>query len=186
MFVQLGQRFAIDTNLIDNTSDAVTRLWEYHNGGWIELVKTDVLDTELGDHRNPSKRDRLLDKSSGLVEQWGPAVWGHSRWGHSVLGSDADVADLDLVIAVLFPGADPRDEGAPRSTQRLRDAMHVRTAKRYGLDGFITLDRKDLLSRADAVSAELNGFQILDPERALRFIDRLHARYEFRQRGSSS
>ena len=180
----LGRRFAIDTNIVGNRTPAVSSLWRYHDTGWIQLVKTDTLDTELAGTSDPAKRDRLLREVAPLVEQLGPLVLDHSRLNFSVTGSDADQASLNEVIQVLYGEDDPRRPGAARSRQRIRDAMHVNTAKRYGLDGLVTLDKKDLLDREPAIREAFGGgFQIYDPERALAFVERLRARYEVRQAG---
>jgi hypothetical protein len=177
----LGRRYAIDTNLVGRTSPAMDCLWEYHRGSWIQLLKTDTLDTELSGARDPERRRTLLDETALLIEQLGPLVLDHSRPSHAVLGSPADQANIDKVIRTLFPNEDPRAPGASHGKQRVRDAMHVNTAKRYGLDGLITNDEADLLRRAAAVKAAFDGFLIVTPEQALASVERLHARYLHRQ-----
>jgi hypothetical protein len=64
--------------------------------------------------------------------------------------------------------------------------MQVAWAKRYALDGLITLDRQDLLGRAPDVQHDLGGFRIFSPDEALAFVDRLHARYQIRNGGTST
>ena|SRR5438477_5480917 len=56
-----------------------------HADGKIEIVRTDVMDTELGDR---NKQLRL--KSEKYPEDLGVMVWGHSRWGHAVWAGARD------------------------------------------------------------------------------------------------
>ncbi len=113
----LGRRYPIDTNLVGRKLPATERLWEYHRGGRIELVKTDTLDTELSGTSDPEQRGRLLDETASLIEQLGPVVLDNSRPGHALFGSLADKANLDKVIQVLFPNRDPRVLGAAHGKQ---------------------------------------------------------------------
>lgn len=46
---RLGHRFLIDTHILDSTDEASVRLWQDHREGWIQLCRSDVVDTELGD-----------------------------------------------------------------------------------------------------------------------------------------
>jgi len=171
----LGFRFALDTNIFGRSSSGATfYLIEAARYRWIDLAKGDAADTELEATPNSDDRERLLLESAPFIELLGPIVLNHSRRNHAVLGSDSDTVSLDKVIRVLFGDDDPRLPGARRATQRLRDAMHVETAKRYGCSGLITRDRKDLLRRAVEVNEELDGFLVLSPEDALRLVHRFY------------
>lgn len=171
----LGFRFALDTNIFGRSSDGSEfRLIEAARYGWIDLAKGDAADTELEGTPNLDDRERLLLESAPFIELLGPFVLNHSRLDYAVLGSDSDKKRLDEVISVLFGDDDPRLPGAKRGTQRLRDAMHVETAKRYGCTGLITRDRKDLLRRAAEVKEAFNGFLIVSPDEALRIVYRFY------------
>lgn len=174
---RLGVRFYFDNNFVTDDSLAAAALRRYHDEGWIDLWRTDTLDTELADAKDS---ERLMNESSRYVESLGPAVWGHSRWGHSVFASEEDAKRIDHVFAILFPGSDRHDLSTGRARRKLRDAMHVATAIRYGANGFITRDKRDLVRKSDAIAGAFNGFRIMTPERALAFVERMKARYEAR------
>jgi hypothetical protein len=156
------------------------RLRELHEGGWISLARTDTVDTELGGKADDEERAELLRQSSGYIESLGPMVLGSSRWGHGVFSNKEDSNRIDAVYAVLFPASDRGDVSTKRGQGRLRDAMHVATAMRYGANVLVTRDARDLLRKADAIRDAFNGFAIMDPERAVAFTDRLFGRYEKR------
>ena len=175
----LGQRFVIDTHLIDDESKAMCDLWSLHERHMIELLRTDVMDTELLQIEDPEKRTRLMGLSAALVEQLGVLILDHSRLDHAVLGSDEDSAMWDAVWKVLSPGRDL----ATANRKHVRDAMHVWTAMRYGADAFVTLDGsgrgKGLLDRSDAMLGAFD-FQLMTPAKAHDFSTRLLRRYEAR------
>jgi hypothetical protein len=177
---RLGIRFYFDTNFVTDTSDAATRLRQLHEEGWINLWRTDTVDTEL-QNANDEKRRGLLDRSAPYVESMGVLVWDHSRWGHAIWGNDDDAERLDRVFRVLFPGSKRTDQSTGRSRRKLRDAMHVATAIRYGANGFITRDEADLLARKLAIADDFDGFQIMTPEEAFAFVERARARNEAQQ-----
>jgi len=118
-----GLTLYIDTHILDAEEDASVRLRRLRQEGWIELQRTDVMDTEIAaapDDKWPS----LTEASAEYPEALGPMVVGHSRVGFAVVGSEEDVDRLDGVFAVLFPNVN-------RATSRknhIRDAMHIATA----------------------------------------------------------
>ena len=124
-------------------------------------------------------RAALLERSAELVEVHGVLVLGHSRLDHAVLGSDEDAAEWDAIWQLLWPGHDLADTSRS-NRRRVRDAMHVRTAHRYGFDAFITLDgsgkRSGLLDRSALVKVRL-GLWIAHPAEINTLVDRLKARY---------
>ncbi|MGW5232078.1 hypothetical protein ACWEQU_07230 [Streptomyces nodosus] len=151
----------IDTHIIDATDYATVCLRRLRDEGWINLQRTDAMDTELAD-APAEKWARLTEASASYPEALGPIVWGQSRWDSSVFGSEEDHARLDNVFAILFPNAD-------RATARdnhIRDAMHVSTAIRYGGFGFITRERR-LLNKAVLIAERFHGFRMWSPEAAL-------------------
>jgi hypothetical protein len=174
----LGLRFYFDTNFVDDATPAAIELRALHSAGWIGLQRTDTVDTELAGDADGARRTNLLAKSTEFVESFGPLVWDHSRWDSAVWGSDDDSARLNAVYAILFPGSDRAASGTRRSQRKLRDAMHVATAIRYGADGFITRDHRDLLRKAKQIAAAFDHFQIMLPEDALAFVQRVKARWD--------
>ena len=158
--------FAIDTNTVDDVSPEMACLRKRNTEGWINLTRTDTLDTELA-RAQDDKRDMLLEQSRSYVEHFGPLVLDHSRLDSCVLGTDEDEARCERVFGILFPGAN-------RQTARrnhVRDAMHIATAIRYARSGFVTNDR-DLLKRDEAMRAAFDNFRILSPADALALTQR--------------
>ncbi|MFD5254714.1 hypothetical protein ACFWM5_17970 [Streptomyces bobili] len=154
--------FYIDTHILDAPDTETVLLRQLHEASWINLRRTDAMDTELGSAPE-EKWVTLTEASASYAESFGPMVLDHSRLDHCVLGSDEDIARNDLVFSTLFPGAD-------RATCRknhIRDAMHVATAIRYGGRAFITHERK-LLNKSDQIAALFQGFRIWSPTEALR------------------
>lgn len=156
-----GLNLYIDTHIIDAADEASACLRRLREEGWINLQRTDTMDTELADAPAEKWAD-LTEASAEYPEALGPMVWGHSRWGSAVWGSDEDRVRIDDVFAVLFPNAD-------RTTARrnhIRDAMHVSTAIRYGGLGFVTRERR-LLNKAQQMAERFGGFRMWSPEQAL-------------------
>jgi hypothetical protein len=151
----------IDTNCINVRSSlpAMTRLEHLHSDGRVEIVKTDVLDTEIPDWRGRRGR-KARTKSAPLKEDIGGLVLGHSRLGHARLGSDEDPALYDQIADALF---------GHRLTQlhrrQVRDVMMVATHMRHKRDILVTLD-KELLLRADCLGEEF-GVTVLTPDECL-------------------
>jgi hypothetical protein len=179
---RLGLRFYFDTNFVDDQTPAAMELRSLHDAGWIGLQRTDTVDTELAGDEDEERRTALLATSAEYVESFGPGIVGHSRTNHAVTASVDDRVRLNAVYAILFPGSDRRDSSTGRARGKLRDAMHVATAIRYGADGFITRDRRDLLRKADQIAAAFDSFRIVPPEVALAFVRRMKQRWDVRQR----
>ena len=159
----LGHDLYIDTHIVDATDDRAVALRRLSTEGWLRIMRSDVMDTELMGAQPDEKRRDLLEASSGFVEAHGPAVVGHSRLDASVLASQEDVERLNAVYAILFPGVD-------RATARrnhLRDAMHVATAIRYGGYAFVTRELK-LLNKDRLIAASFAGFRVWNVDDALR------------------
>lgn len=172
-----GLTLFIDTHIIDATDEAPVRLRRLHTEGWIELRRTDVMDTELA-NAPADKRSPLNEASAVYEEELGPGVWGNSRWGHAVWASDDDAARLDDAYTILFPKANR----ATATHNHLRDAMHVASAIRSGAFGFITRDRR-VLSKSERIAERFRGFRLWTPEQGLdevlariRSLRELHSR----------
>lgn len=173
----LGLRFVLDTNAVDDESAEMAELRQMWRDGLIEFTRTDTVDTELTQREDPEHRARLLNQSAEMIEQFGPLVLGHSRLGFCVVGSGQEAAEWDRLWEVMFPG---RDRSKAKKND-VRDAMHVATAIRYGINVLITSD-KGLLKKADVVKAALNGFSIMARAQALAFARRMLARHKHRMK----
>ena len=147
---------------------AMESLLGYRREARIEIVKTDTVDTERTQGvPDATAVDRILE-TAGIMELHGPAVFDHSRLDHSVFAGDEDGRRIDEVFAALFPGSDRH--GTDRTSKhKIRDAMHVATAIRYGSDAFVTTD-DDLLRKAAEVQALWN-IQILSPTDAVGWVE---------------
>jgi len=129
----------------DPEQPAIEELLRLRREGRVEIAKTDTVDTERTDGVPDAKAtDRLLE-TAGIIELHGPVVVGHSRWDHAVFASDEDSDRIDGVFAVLFPDSD-RNAMDRTSIHKLRDALHIATAIRYGYDVFVTAETR-LLKR---------------------------------------
>ncbi len=146
-----GIYWYIDVHVIDLPAAATLR--RMNDEGWIYLQVTDTLITEVTRSEDAAKRERLLDLAADYVIAMGPLVLGHSGVGRSVIGSPEDEARLKQVYALLWPDNDYAADGAMvtgTGRSRFRDAIHVATAIRYGVDGFVTND-PGILARADDI-----------------------------------
>lgn len=186
---ELGFTFALDTCVIDDTSDAMQALRQYYEDDFIRLVRSDVVDTELLKGDNPRQQE-LLSMSQPFPENLGPLVLGNSRIGHSVLGCSPDNEILEKVAHIR------KQKKFGELTQNdKRDVMQVAWARRYGCFALITRDglRADgsikpssLLGISDELSKEFDGFKTLTPDHALVIVDRFHRRYVFRTQSADS
>lgn len=87
-----GLLLFVDTNLIGSHDAEVRELVRLHEEGWIQLQRTDTVDTELGSKGDPDRRKELLAESAGFVESLGAFVLDHSRLDHAVLGGSTSRA----------------------------------------------------------------------------------------------
>ena len=75
----------------------MARLLGLHRQGWVNVTRSDVLDTELAS-ADEVKAAELMTMSSEYVEELGPLVLDHSRLDHAVLASDDDGERLHAVF----------------------------------------------------------------------------------------
>lgn len=159
----LGRDLYIDTHIVDAADERAVDLRRLNDEGWLRVIVTDVVDTELMSATPHQKRDQLLSASAEFIEAHGPAVPGVSRHGASVHQGEPDAERLDAVYTILFPGADRKTA----TSNHLRDAMHVSTAIRYGGYAFVTRERR-LLNKSEAITGRFLAFRIWSVDQALR------------------
>jgi len=111
--------------------------------GHIEIVRGDMVDTELTSQHNVPIGESY-EVTCRFIALHGICVTDDSRLGHNVLPTGEDRGLLDGVAAVLKPGST-----TPNQHDR-RDAHHVATAIRYCCDGFITYD-ENILRRGNEI-----------------------------------
>lgn len=151
----------IGTTIIGSDDQPVLALRRLQEEGWINLERTDTMDTEFL-NAPPEVQASLTEESSQYPKAFGQLILDHSRLDSSVLGDDDDEARLHRVFAILYPGV---TWGKARKNH-VRDAVHVATALRYGGHGFVTYDKR-MLNKHDQVAAQFGGFLILSPAQAV-------------------
>ena len=130
-----------------------------HADGKIEIVRTDVMDTELGDR---NKQLRL--KSEKYPEDLGVMVWGHSRWGHAVWAGPEIDYPFEEIRDTVFPDfSQMRKESQDRAT---RDAMHLATHRMYKRLFFVTRDDHHIIRMRKALQEKF-GIIALTPDECL-------------------
>lgn len=153
-------RWCLDSNVIDDESaDELLCLADL---GWVWLSVTDTAHFEAS--QNPAKHARLL----GLLERYdvvlGPFTIGHSSLHMSIIASDDDDERHRTVHRLLWPNADFAADGREDSRtgkNRFRDSMHVSTAIRYVLTGFVTQDTR-VLNGAALVAEHFDRFAVVN------------------------
>lgn len=149
----------IDTNCINTRQgmEAMNALERLHQEEVVELVKTDVLDTEIADWAG-ERGDRAREKSAALREDMGVLVLDHSRLGHARLAGDGDADLLDAIAELVF--------GAPlvelHRRQEVRDVIMLATHMKHARDILITTDGP--LQEKKASLRRRFGIVIMGPE----------------------
>jgi hypothetical protein len=162
----------IDTNIVDEQSAVADLLRSLYQYRWVQLQTTDALVADMRT-ASPGTYSRVMGSAVYPMSR-GPFVVGESLLGVGVIGSDEDAVRHDRLRAILT-SADVTS-GRRRSNDA-RDAMHLGTAIRYGANGFVTRD-KNMLRHRDEIAATFNSFDVMTPERAVAFVERLKARTE--------
>jgi hypothetical protein len=139
----------------------LNKLEEWHLKGLIEIVRTDVMDTEFL-KASPRRRESFMNKSSRYREDMGVGTYDHSRWDHAVFGGSYDRNyPRDEMLRILFPGFENISDEDEES-RAIRDAMHLATHHMHKRDFFVTNDKHFIAAR-DALR-ERFGLVILTPE----------------------
>ncbi len=142
------------------TPPEIIELENLHKQGVIQIVKTDVVDTELLE----TAKEGLRRKSAVYDEDMGTTVYGHSRYGHSLYADAESEGNLQAILNTVFPDYENFGEEAKRSA--IRDSMHLATHKKYERDIFVTKDDHHLMRKSTELQQEL-GIIVLTPEKCL-------------------
>ena len=158
-------RITIDTNCINARSSlpAMTRLEYLHSEGRVQIVKTDVLDTELSEWQG-HRGERARRKPAQLHEDIGVWVLGHSRLGHTRLAGDDDVLLYEELEQEIFELPQKK-----LSRRQVRDVMIIATHLKHGRDYLVTLDR-GLIDRASRLREKF-GITVLTPDECLSLVE---------------
>lgn len=142
--------------------------------GLIEIVKTDVVDTERMGRVKPSavKEDvgtgvyehsryehagydsglRYDENTTEIKEDIGTAVIDNSRVGHAKVGTGGERPRYEPLLLVLFPETKGYEKA---NKNQIRDAMALTTHMEYNRDYFVTTDR-DFLNKKEELKAKFN------------------------------
>ena len=165
--------FLID---LDECQSEAVELDRLDEAGWIDLVRMDVLDTELARNRDAARLAQRLVRSATFVEYYGPMVLDYSRLDHTVRASQEDVQLLEQVFRILWPKV--RMDTA--NHHQIGDAMHVAWSIRNRTNGFVTGDKRVLARRAAIEQLAHDGFRVYSPAEALDRAQREVRKYEQR------
>ncbi len=143
---------------------AIRELEKMHAEGLVEIVKTDVVDTELGEGN-----EQLKLKSQKYSEDQGVGVWDHSRWDHALWGGPEMDYPFEEIRDTLFPGFDQMsEESQDRAT---RDAMHLATHRMYKRQFFVTRDERHIVNNKKELEEKF-GIIVLTLEECLARLKR--------------
>lgn len=158
----------LDTNCINTKQrkEAINKLEEWRKHGLVEIVKTDVMDTELMSGGS-TFRQKALRKSESYREDMGVGVWDHSRWDHCRFGEESADYPLKEIRDLLFPQYNKLDDYGKK--RALRDSMHLATHKMYNRDVFVTEDNH-FLNKKDVLK-ERFGIRVLSPRELVEEIE---------------
>ena len=151
----------IDTNSINvrQAEENLNALDELDAKGMIEIVKTDVMDTEFL-KAAPNQRDVFLTKSSQYHEDIGEGHYNDSRYGHARYGP-LENYPFETMRQILFPNFEALTEDEKERARR--DAMHLATHYMHRRDFFVTNDKKHFIANRESLKVRF-GVQILRPE----------------------
>ena len=138
-------------------------LEEWHQRGMIQIVKTDVMDTEL-----PETTRKYRNKSQTYHEDLGEAIIDHSRVDHTVIG-DEDNHTHGEMRDLLFP--EFKSMGEEAQNRAIRDTMHLVTHYKHERDIFVTED-KDFIEKREELQRRY-GVIIATPEECVKRLDPL-------------
>lgn len=154
----------IDTNCINTKQgmEHMNKMEKWHDQKLVEIMKTDVMDTEFSDA--PSKFRR---KSQKYKEDIGVGVFDHSRWGHAVFGGEGVNYPLEEMKKLLFPKFETLGKKAKK--RAIRDAMHLATHYMHKRDFFVTED-KNFIEKRDKLTQRF-GVTILTPKECVEKLE---------------
>ncbi len=155
-----------DTNSINarQADENLNALEEWHTKGVIEIVKTDVMDTEFLKSA-PNRRDMFMAKSVQYHEDIGEGHCDDSRVDHALLGP-LENYPLEAIRQMLFPNFESlKDDEKERAR---RDAMHLATHYMHRRDFFVTRDNHFIANR-ESLKAKF-GVCILRPDECVSLL----------------
>ena len=110
---------------------------ELEKKGLVEIYKTDVQDTEIGDF--PPR----LEKSQKFEEQMGIGVFDHSRFDHCVFAGEEEVKTFNEL---------KENQKPTKKSNDIKDIMILHTHKKHKNDFLITHNIRDFVFDKDKTS----------------------------------
>jgi len=153
-----------DTSCIYSNEDekaprAIRELERIHAEGRIQIVKTDVLDTELGEGN-----EQLKLKSEEYSEDFGVMVADLSRADHAVAGGSEIDYLLEQIRDTVFRNLSQMSKKS--QARAIRDAMHLATHRMYKRHFFVTRDQRHIIYMRKELEEKF-GIVALTPEECL-------------------
>jgi len=128
----------IDTNCINAKQEIkeLNQLEEFAEKGQVQIVKTDVLDTEFIKYEG-KKGEKSKVKAAEIPEDIGIGVLAHSRLDHTKLASEEEAKQFNEIVELLF---DKPLYKLTNHSRLVRDAMHLHTHLIHQRDIFVSTD----------------------------------------------
>lgn len=160
-------RLVFDTNGFihkENGRPAILELEQLRAEFIVEIVKTDLVDSELSEKYNERVGDEF-DITESYVELHSNFYLDSSRLGHAVTGTDEEHSFMLAIAKVLKP------EALKFGLHDLLDARHLAAAHKYGCSAFVTTDKNIFKHAAELL--EKWQLRICSPESALELVQEL-------------
>jgi len=141
--------------------EAMNKIEKWHDEGLVEILKTDVMDTEFLDA--PPKFRR---KSQEYREDIGVFVVGHSRAGHMIIGEGHTHEEM---LKLMFPQY--RNVNEKEKRKAFRDVMHLATHHTHKRDFFVSED-EHFIRKRDELKKRF-GVTILTPKECVEELEPL-------------
>jgi len=148
---------------IQKFPDEIKLLTEWNNKGWIDLIKSDVLEKETDDIQNLIGKKNLKELTKSLATDYGINLYGHS---HSNWGFQDGESRFNEIYKMIFPGIAMQD--GVKTKNRVRDALHLDTHSINNRDYFVNND-VHYLSKREIIKNKFN-IEIVDPKECVEII----------------
>ena len=130
----------------EDEKDAMKKLWELDEKGIIQLDIGEATEEEM--LKAPAKlKDRVNSRIYALDK----------------IGTQGEMNRLIELRRLLFPNKAVLDEGDER------DVRNLFCAHKYGCDMFVTVDKKDILSKAKLIKENF-GVESISPKQCLKIV----------------
>ena len=143
--------------------EEIGRLLEYNVKGFVDLIKSDVLEKESEDLRSTELKSQLKNKTKRLAtDYWAWFSSDHTGSGWAVGGgSESKFEEIySTLFGETFAGETIGNKG------KIRDAIHLDIHLINERDFFITLDKKHFLNKKEILRQKFN-VEVMNPQECL-------------------